>query len=223
MLENLLNEAAIQAANEKSSYIQASHVDKAFYTVIAGSPLQDRSFISDKDKSITAYHEAGHALATKLLQPDQYISKVIIPSVRGAGGFNLSIPKDSLYQTKRQILCSIKILLAGRVAEELIFGEEEITTGASNDIQKASAMIVDYLNKYGMDEEMGLFSTAALEDQYDTDLLNKCRNQMHALYESTKKLMTDNKELLTDITKELLENESLKGEDIDRICLKKAV
>lgn len=224
MLENLLNEAAIQAANEKSSYIQAAHVDKAFYTVIAGSPLQDRSFISEKDKSITAYHEAGHALATKLLQPEQYISKVtIIPSVRGAGGFNLSIPKDSLYQTKRQILSSIQILLAGRVAEELIFGEEEITTGASNDIQKASAMLVDYLNKYGMDEEMGLFSTSVLEDQYDTDFLNKCRNQMHALFESTKKLMTDNKELLWEITNELLEKESLKGEDIDRICLKKAV
>lgn len=224
MLENLLNEAAIQAANEKSSYINATHVEKAFYTVIAGSPLQDRSFISEKDKSITAYHEAGHALATKLLIPEQYISKVtIIPSVRGAGGFNLSIPKDSLYQSKRQILCNIQILLAGRAAEELIFGEEEITTGASNDIRKASSLLVDYLNKYGMDEEIGLFSTSVLEDQHDMEFINKCRSQMHALYESTKKLVTENKELLMAITEELLEKESLKGEDIDRICLKKVV
>ena len=222
MLENLLNEAAIVAANEKSSYITATHVEKAFYTVIAGSPLQDRSFISEKDKSITAYHEAGHALATKLLQPEQYISKVtIIPSVKGAGGFNLSIPKDSLYQSKRQILCNIQILLAGRAAEELIFGEDEITTGASNDIQRASAMLVDYLNKYGMDEEIGLFSTSVLEDQNDTDFLKKCRSQMHSLYNSTKKLITENKELLSEITTELLEKESLKGEDIDRICLNK--
>lgn len=224
MLENLLNEAAINAANEKLSYINAAHIEKAFYSVIAGAPLQDRSFISEKDKNITAYHEAGHALATKLLQPEQYISKVtIIPSVRGAGGFNLSIPKDTLFKSKRQILYDIQVLLAGRAAEELIFGADEITTGASNDIQKASVMMVDYLNKYGMDEEMGLFSTAVLEDNYDTDFLNKCRSQMNTLYESTRTLITENKELLEDITKTLLEKESLSGDDIDKICNKATV
>ncbi len=123
MLENLLNEAAINAANDKLSVISNEHVEKAFYTVIAGAPMLDRSFISDRDRRITAYHEAGHALVTKLLLPEQYISKVtIIPSVRGAGGFNLSIPKDTMFQTQKQIKANIQMLLGGRAAEELIFG-----------------------------------------------------------------------------------------------------
>lgn len=219
MLENLLNEAAIHAANEGKSVIGKSNIDTAFYTVIAGSPKIDRSFISDQDRKITAYHEAGHALVTTLLLPEHYLSKVtIIPSVKGAGGFNLSIPKDTLFQTKKQIEANIKVLLAGRIAEELIFGEDEITTGASNDIQKASSMIVNYINKYGMDSDMGLFSMEVLEDGHDVDLVNKCRIQMNAFYKETKELMEGNLGLLKKITEELLEKESLNQEDMNRIC-----
>ncbi len=219
MLENLLNEAAINAANEKQSVINNGHIEKAFYTVIAGAPMLDRSFISERDRKITAYHEAGHALATKLLQPEHYISKVtIIPSVRGAGGFNLSIPKDMMFQTQKQIKANIQMLLAGRAAEELIFGKDEITTGASNDIQKASSIIVDYINKYGMDQDMGLFSTSVMEDGFDKELVSKCRSQMNILYENIKKLLEANLVLLKKITAELLEKESLNGEDINRIC-----
>ncbi len=219
MLENLLNEAAINAANDKLSVISNEHVEKAFYTVIAGAPMLDRSFISDRDRRVTAYHEAGHALVTKLLLPEQYISKVtIIPSVRGAGGFNLSIPKDTMFQTQKQIKANIQMLLGGRAAEELIFGEEEITTGASNDIQKASSILVDYINKYGMDQDMGLFSTSVLLEGYDRDLVNKCRNQMNILYEETRKLLEANSDFLEQITAQLLEKESLNGDDIDHIC-----
>ncbi|SHO44793.1 ATP-dependent metallopeptidase FtsH/Yme1/Tma family protein [Anaerocolumna xylanovorans] len=219
MLENLLNEAAINAANEKKSVIDMEHVDKAFYTVIAGAPVMDRSYISERDKKITAYHEAGHALVTKLLTPDQYISKVtIIPSVRGAGGFNLSIPKDTMFKTKQGILSEIMVLLGGRASEELIFGKDDITTGASNDIEKASTLLYNYMNRYGMDEDMGMFSQAALEDTTDKELLIKCRQQMKQLYEETKILLRNNLSLLERITKELLEKESLNGDDIDRIC-----
>ncbi len=219
MLENLLNEAAIFAANDNQSVISQVHIDKAFYTVIAGAPKQDRSYISDRDRKVTAYHEAGHALATTLLQPEHFISKVtIIPSVRGAGGFNLSIPKDTLYQTQKQIKANIQVLLAGRIAEELIFGSEEVTTGASNDIQKASSLMLDYINKFGMDQEMGLFSMEALNETHDHELIKKCRTQMNSLYEDTKKLLVSNLELLEKITAELLEKESLDGTDIDRIC-----
>lgn len=219
MLENLLNEAAIHAANEGKSVIGKNNLDTAFYTVIAGSPKIDRSFISDQDRKITAYHEAGHALTTTLLLPEHYLSKVtIIPSVKGAGGFNLSIPKDTLFQTKNQIEANIKVLLAGRIAEELIFGEDEITTGASNDIQKASSLILNYMNKYGMDSDMGLFSMEVLEEGHDLDLVNKCRTQMNSFYKDTKKLMEENLELLKKIAEELLEKESLNQEDINRIC-----
>ncbi len=219
MLENLMNESAIMAANSMDSVIRNEHIEKAFYTVIAGAPKTDRSYITDQERKITAYHEAGHALATTLLLPEHYISKVtIIPSVRGAGGFNLSIPKDTMFQTQRQLKSSIQVLLAGRVAEELIFGSEEITTGASNDISKASKMIVDYLNKYGMDSEMGLFSIEALEEGHDSKLLEKCRTLMNQSYDEIKSLMKDNLSMLENITQELLEKESLNGEDIERIC-----
>ena len=219
MLENLLNEAAISAANESQAAINQSHIERAFYTVIAGAPKQDRSYITDRDRKITAYHEAGHALATTLLLPEHYISKVtIIPSVRGAGGFNLSIPKDTMFQSQRQIKANIQVLLAGRIAEELAFGTEEITTGASNDIQKASTLIVDYINKFGMDPEMGMFSMDVLTNNPDNQLVNKCRTEMNLLYEETKKIMERNIDLLKEITEELLEKESLSGEDINRIC-----
>ncbi len=219
MLENLLNEAAINAANEKDSVIRWDHIDRAFYTVIAGAPKQDRSYISDLDRRITAYHEAGHALVTTLLLPEHYISKVtIIPSVRGAGGFNLSIPKDTMFQNKRQLKASIQVLLAGRIAEELIFGSEEITTGASNDIQKASQLILDYINKFGMDEEMGLFSLDVFSEGQNEQLVSKCREHMKLLYAETKKLIQNNILHLEGITSELLEKETIGQEDIARIC-----
>lgn len=219
MLENLLNEAAISAANEKHAVIHKSNIDKAFYTVIAGAPKQDRSYITQLERRITAYHEAGHALVTSLLLPEHFISKVtIIPSVRGAGGFNLSIPKDTMFQNKRQLRANIQVLLAGRIAEELIFGAQEITTGAGNDIQKASQLILDYTNKFGMDEEMGLFSTEVLGDSYDNKLLTRCRDQMKLLYEETRELLSTHRTMLEAITAELLEKESLNQEDIDRIC-----
>ncbi len=219
MLENLLNEAAINAANDKDSVIRKSHIDQAFYTVIAGAPKQDRSYITDLDRSITAYHEAGHALATTLLLPEHFISKVtIIPSVRGAGGFNLSIPKDTMFQSKRKLKANIQVLLAGRIAEEIIFGTEEITTGASNDIQKASRLILDYINKFGMDEEMGLFSMDIFEDSHDSQIVAKCREYMKLLYDETRVLLENNRSRLEELTAELLRKESISQEDINRIC-----
>lgn len=219
MLENLLNEAAINAANDKENVIRRTHIDQAFYTVIAGAPKQDRSYITDLDRSITAYHEAGHALATTLLLPDHFISKVtIIPSVRGAGGFNLSIPKDTMFQSKRKLRANIQVLLAGRIAEEIIFGSEEITTGASNDIQKASRLVLDYINKFGMDEDIGLFSMEIFDDGHDSQLVAKCREYMKHLYEETKIMLEDNRFVLEELTAELLRKESLNQEDINRIC-----
>lgn len=219
MLENLINEAAINAGNEQKSAITKEHIDRAFYTVIAGAPKQDRSYISEQDRKITAYHEAGHALVTNLLLPEHFISKVtIIPSVKGAGGFNLSIPKDTMFQTQKQMKANIQVLLAGRVAEELIFGANEVTTGASNDIQKASQMLFDYMNKYGMDKEFGLFSLEVLSDGYDEKLIGQCRTQMNKLYEETKQLLEERLTYLKDIAEELLEKESLNGQDIERIC-----
>lgn len=219
MLENLLNEAAIQAANGKSEIITKAHIDKAFYIVIAGAPISDRSYIGENDRRITAYHEAGHALVTRLLLPENHISRVtIIPSVKGAGGFNLSIPKDTLYQSQRQLLSNIKVLLAGRAAEELVFGVQEITTGAGNDIQKASSLIVDYVNKYGMDPDLGLFSLSVPEEGLDSRLVEKCRSLINSLYEDAKSLIVSNRATLEKLAIKLLEMETLDDRDIEDIC-----
>ena len=219
MLENLANEAAILAANQNNMQIHQGHLDQAFYHVIAGNEKKDRSSISQEDVSITAYHESGHALATKLLLPENNISKVtIIPSTRGYGGFNISIPKDRLYRTKQHILNDIKILLAGRAAEELIFGLENITTGASNDIEKASQQIKEYVIKFGMDTEIGLFNNDAANIDADPIVLEKCRNYMKDLYGEVKNLLDKNIALLHSITEALIAKETLNGEDIDILC-----
>jgi len=218
MLENLLNEAAIFAANGDCSCIQPEHVDKAFFTVIAGAEKSDTSCITEKDRRITAYHEAGHALVTSLLLPDSYIARVtIIPSTRGAGGFSLSIPKDSLYMTKQNMLAHLKVLLAGRASEELIFGSNAITTGAGNDIEKASGLILDYVNKYGMDDEFGLFNINVLHAPPASDLIQLCRDKMKTVYGQTIHILQEHQSLLHNISQMLLTKETLTGEDIDRL------
>ncbi len=219
MLENLLNEAAIFAANEENTYIEPEHIDKAFYTVIAGAEKVDTSYITPQDRKVTAYHEAGHALITKLRLPDSFISKVtIIPSVQGAGGFSLSIPKDTLYLTKQKMIGNIMVLLAGRAAEEIIFGGNEITTGAGNDIEKASKQMTDFINKYGMDETFGIFNMNVLENPPNDSLLDLCRERMQVYYADTKKELLEHGKELKEIANELLEKETLNAEDIDRLC-----
>ena len=216
MLENLANEAAIIAANKNENEISQKDFDQAYYTIIAGSAKKDISTISAEDRKVTAYHESGHALATKLLQPENTVSKVtIIPSTKGIGGFSMSIPKDRQYRTKSSILCDIKVLLAGRVAEELIFGESNITTGASNDIEKASQLVKEYVSKFGMDEELGLFNCDAASMNPDTAVMDKCREHINTLYQETKEIMLDNIDLLNLFAKELLERETLNEEDLD--------
>lgn len=102
MLESLLNEAAMMAVNEKAKEIEMKHIDKAYYKVLVGAEKKDRSYINNKDKEITAYHEAGHALIAKKVSKENRVTKVsIIPSTKGMGGFSLNIPPDRMYQTKR--------------------------------------------------------------------------------------------------------------------------
>ncbi len=218
MLENLLNEAAIYAANDNEHSIRAAHIDKAFYTVIAGAEKTDTSFLSNQDRRITAYHEAGHALITKLLLPESTVAKVtIIPSTRGAGGFSLSIPKDSLFMSKRQMQANMKVLLAGRASEELIFGTDEITTGAGNDIEKVSGYIMQYLHTYGMDKEFGIFNATSLNTTPSPEMLELCRIKLNELYEETKTTLADNLNMLHDIATALLEKETLNEGDIDKL------
>ncbi|WP_129596527.1 ATP-dependent metallopeptidase FtsH/Yme1/Tma family protein [Anaerophilus nitritogenes] len=220
-LEALLNEAAILAAKEDAKQIDTHHIDKAFYTVIAGEEKKDRSTISQIDRKITAYHEAGHALVTKLIAPENKVTKVtIIPSTKGAGGFSMNIPPDRMYQTKKEMLSHIKIALAGRCAEEMIFGEENITTGASNDIQKATEIIVTMMKKFGMNKKIGMINYDVLygnKGSMDHKLLEECTKTMENLYKETKELLQLHKELLDKIAQQLLCKETLNEENIKEI------
>ena len=218
MLANLINEAAIEAANSGEACITPKHFETAFYTVIAGKEKKDRSHICEIDREITAYHEAGHALVTKLLAPENSITKVtIIPSTKGAGGFSMNVPKDRFYLNKTELINRIKISLAGRGAEELIFGKDYITTGASNDIEKASRDLREFLLKYGMDEEMGLINMEVLtqkEGFADAKWLERSQAYMRRFYEETKILLKENEEILQNIAQSLLEKETLNEKEL---------
>ncbi len=218
MLENLVNEAAIAAAQEGKAVITKADIDEAFYTVIAGKEKKDRSGIDRQDRLITAFHEAGHTVVTKLIAPQNSVTKVtIIPSTKGAGGFSMNIPKDKMYLTKQDILTQIKISLGGRAAEEIIFGSEGVTTGASNDLEKATALIKDYLIRYGMDEEMGLANWEVLLGEKEREsrwLLEKASTHLILLYEETKEILRKNKEILEGLTQALLEQETLGEQQI---------
>ena len=218
MLENLINEAAIEAANQNESMITNAHLETAFYTIIAGKEKKDRSHISQLDRKITAYHEAGHALVTKLLAPDNSVTKVtIIPSTKGAGGFSMNIPKDKFYLNRKELIARIKISLAGRAAEEIIFGKDYITTGASNDIEKASGDLRAFMLKYGMDEEMGLINMNVLtgKETFESEKwLQISQDYMKKFYEETKAVLLENEDLLRDIANRLLAKETLNEKEI---------
>ena len=227
MLENLLNEAAILAAKRGSGTIKKSDIDKAFYTVVAGSEKKDRSSLIEKDKYITAYHEAGHALATRLLAPENRVTKVtIIPSTKGAGGFSMNIPPDRMYHSKRDMEKQIKICLAGRAAEELVFGRDGITTGASNDLEKATQIIVSLVKRFGMNNKAGMLNYDILygsSEGIGDDIIIECRKQMEELYNSTKKVLKENLSLLHAIAQSLLDKETLDEQQLNEIIFAKAV
>ncbi|WP_243136949.1 ATP-dependent metallopeptidase FtsH/Yme1/Tma family protein [Alkaliphilus serpentinus] len=219
-LENLMNEAAIYAARENTQSIMQNHIDKAFYKVIAGEEKKDRGQISIQERKITAYHEAGHTVATKLLCPLNKVTKVtIIPSTNGAGGFSMNIPPDRMFHTKKDMLDNIKIALAGRAVEELIFGKDNITTGASNDIQKATETLVVMMKRFGMSEKLGMLNYDILMGQQGADqgFVKECNETMDQLYRETREMLKKNMHLVEGITIGLLERETLNEGDIDQI------
>ena len=163
-LENLLNEAAIDAAKESRPYIMQKDIKKAFIKVGIGAEKKSK-VISDKEKKITAYHEAGHAILFHVLpHMDPVYTISIIPTGMGAAGYTMPLPdNDEMFNTKNKMLEDITTLLGGRVAEEIIFGD--ITTGASNDIKRATETARSMVMKYGMSEKIGLIAYGNDDDE----------------------------------------------------------
>ncbi|WBW98687.1 ATP-dependent metallopeptidase FtsH/Yme1/Tma family protein [Oceanirhabdus sp. W0125-5] len=217
-IENFINEAAILACRENTPSITSLHLEKAYSTVIAGSPKLDRSYIKDIDRKITAYHEIGHALTSMLLIPNEEISKVsIIPSTKGAGGYTLSIPEDKMYYSKDYLYNKIKVMLGGRAAEEILLGNDYITTGAQNDFQKATSLALDLISKYGMGDTLGLLSYSELKQKgisIDNSILTESKTLLDRLYKEVLQLLSDNAETLDRFSELLLEKEMLCGEEL---------
>ena len=163
-LENLLNEAAIAAARDNRAFVVDEDIRKSFIKVGIGSEKKSR-IISEKDKKITAYHEAGHAILFHLLPDVGPVYTVsVIPTGQGAGGYTMPLPeKDEMYLTKGKMLQDIIVCLGGRIAESLVF--EDVTTGASQDIRQATERARDMVMKYGFSDELGMINYSTSGDE----------------------------------------------------------
>lgn len=218
-LENLVNEAAIIACKEDAPYITGEHMDKAFSIVVAGHEKLDKEALKEEDMKITAYHEVGHALISHLKVPEEKISKItIIPTSKGAGGYTLTIGEDNTYHNLDYLKRKIMVLLGGRAAEEIIFGEEKITTGAFNDLKKTTNIVNNMVCEYGMGKSLGLLRLSEMQgiptDYYTTVVLEECKSVLDELYEEVKNTLTNNLDLLVKLSEELLLKETLYTDDI---------
>ena len=163
-LENLMNESAIAAARDNRGYIKDEDIRKSFIKVGIGSEKKSR-IISEKDKKITAYHEAGHAILFHVLPDVGPVYTVsIIPTGQGAAGYTMPLPeRDEMHLTKGKMLQDITVCLGGRIAESLIF--EDVTTGAVQDIRQATEAARDMVTKYGFSEELGMINYSTSDDE----------------------------------------------------------
>jgi len=216
MLEGLLNDAAIGAARRGGENILSEDITSAYYTALAGSEKKDRSHIRQQEREITAWHESGHAAAAVLTNPENRVAKVtIIPSTSGAGGFCVNIPPERMFYTKKELRQQIMVSLAGRCAEELRFGADNVTTGASNDIEKATTTAMQYITKFGMGTTIA--DRAILKDE--KRVANECYELVNDLYEQTRQLLQNNLCGLKILAEELLTQETLDGDRVREIFL----
>ncbi len=229
-LENLLNEAAIFAAKDSRGYLLQKDIKRAFVKVGLGAEKKSR-VVSDKEKKITAYHEAGHALLFHLL-PDvgPVYSVSIIPTGVGAAGYTMPLPeKDEMFLTKGKMLQEIMVDLGGRIAEELVF--DDITTGASQDIRQATAVARNMVTKYGMSETLGLVNYDSDQDEVfiGRDLAHtkshseqvagtidaEIKRIVDECYQKAKAIILENKSVLEACAELLLEKEKISREEFE--------
>ncbi len=230
-LSNLVNEAALMAARKNKNKIDMPEMEEAAERVIMGPERRSR-VISDKEKRLTAYHEGGHTLVGMMLDNTDPVHKVtIIPRGR-AGGYTLSLPKeDRYYATRSEMLDELKVLLGGRVAEALVL--KEISSGASNDLQRATSLARQMICEYGMSPELGPMTFGHRQDQvflgrdigrdkdYSEEVAAKIDKEIRKFideaYQKTESLLNENMDKLHLIADALIERETLEGEEIDQL------
>ena len=230
-LSNLVNEAALLTARRDKKVINMPEMEEAAERVIMGPERKSR-VISDKEKRLTAYHEGGHTIVGMLLEHTDPVHKVtIIPRGR-AGGYTLSLPKeDKYYATRSEMLDELKVLLGGRVAEALVL--KEISSGASNDLQRATQLARQMICEYGMSENIGPVTFGHRQDQvflgrdiardkdYSEEVAAEIDKEVRAFiedaYAATEKLLSDNLDKLHVIAQALIERETLDEEEINQL------
>ena len=212
-LETLLNEAALIAAARDGESIGQADIQAAFYKTIAGA---DRAITAtEQERRIIAVHEAGHALASCILAPENRLARVsILPAGHGAAGYNLCVPAERVMVGKRHLEHQICVLLAGRAAEQLAFGEGELTAGASSDIARATELAASMVADLGMAGEPAV-SLKALNRACGgvTGAAERSRALLNELYDRTLRLIEAEKGALTALSDALMERESLEGAD----------
>ena len=225
-LANLVNEAALRAVRHNRMMVNQEDLMVSFETVIAGTEKKN-TVLSDAEKRLTAYHEVGHALVSALEKERDPVTKItIVPHTTGALGYTMYAPEEEKFlSTKRELLARLRSMLGGRAAEEVVFNEQ--TTGAHNDIQQATALAKNMVTQYGMSDEFGLMSTASVQHEYlDTPAFTDCAPETAALVDQevkrllreahadAKKLLTEHRELLDEISEYLLAKETITGEEL---------
>ncbi len=235
-LQNLLNEAALLAARNNKDKIEMQDLEEAIDKVIAGPEKKSR-IISDEEKENTAYHEVGHALLAKLLKDTDPLHKVSIIPRGMALGVTMTLPeKDHLTLKKSQLLDRITMLLGGRVAEEIIYGPDSITTGAQNDLEKVTATARNMVTTYGMSFKMGNMAYGKSQEhvfmgrdfghsrdyseEIAADIDREVKKIVDERYNLAKELLLGNRDMLEIIAKELLEKETLDEEEFEAIMKK---
>lgn len=230
-LSNLVNEAALLTARKDKKAINMPEMEEAAERVIMGPERKSR-VISDKEKRLTAYHEGGHTIVGMLLEHTDPVHKVTIIQRGRAGGYTLSLPKeDKYYATRSEMLDELKVLLGGRVAEALVL--KEISSGASNDLQRATQLARQMICEYGMSENIGPVTFGHRQDQvflgrdiardkdYSEEVAaeidKEVRSFMEDAYAATEKLLSDNIDKLHVIAKALMEKETLEEEEINQL------
>ncbi len=234
-LKNLLNEAALLAARNNGENITMADIDKSIDRVIAGIEKKS-TVLTQEDKERTSYHEAGHAIILKMLEDCEEVQKIsIIPRGRALGLTWYTPKDDSKHQTKRKLLAHITDLLGGRVAEEIIYGDN-ISTGASNDMQRATKLARNMVMQWGMSEKMGNMTygephehvfmgrdfgqTKDYSEQVAYELDKEVKRIIDEKYELAKEILNNNRDILNELALSLLENESINAEEFDELVEK---
>ena len=225
-LANLVNEAALRAVRHGRQTVNQEDLMVSFETVIAGTEKKN-TVMTDTEKRLVSYHEVGHALVAALEKHSQPVSKItIVPHTSGALGYTMQMPEEEKFlNTAEELRGELRTLVGGRAAEQVVFGVQ--TTGASNDLQRATALARNMISQYGMGKQLGLMTTASVEHQYlDGQAYMDCAQSTASIvdqevkelleqsYAQAVKLLTEHRSLLDEIAEFLLMKETITGEEL---------